>query len=73
MANAGRKQFGAGAQGKGHGSGATTDIDRSVISENMVLSNRDKSRYAAARGHDGKGVQAEQLQDSAANRLDGKV
>jgi hypothetical protein len=65
----GKKQVGAGAQGKGAGSGAATDLPPGAIPENIVLSNRDKSQHTDQRGLDSKWVQTEQLQDHAANRL----
>ena len=68
MANADRHKMGSAAQGKGTGSGAMTDLPDGVLEENMVLSNRDKSRHNDARGLDGKMVQTEQYQDHAANR-----
>ena len=68
MANADRKHIGAGSQGKGDGSGAMTDLQPEVIPENMILSNRDKSRHPEGRGLDSKHVQTEQLQDHAENR-----
>jgi hypothetical protein len=70
MANASKKHFGAGAQGKHAGTGANTDIQKEKIGENMVLSNRDKSRHSAARGMDGKEIQTEQWQDHADNRFE---
>ena len=69
MAHAGRKQIGRGAQPKGSGVGATTEIQKDLIEEHEVLSNRDKSRHPKTRGLDGKAVQADQYQDTAANRL----
>jgi hypothetical protein len=69
MANANKKHIGRGTQPKGTGSGAATDIDKTKIEENMVLSNRDKSRHTHERGLDGKQVKTEQYQDHAGNRL----
>ena len=66
MANASKKHFGAGARG----SGANTDIQKEKIGENMVLSNRDKSRHSAARGMDSKEIQSEQWQAHADNRFE---
>jgi hypothetical protein len=66
MARASKKHIGPGAQGKGDGSGGTTDIPD--IPENMVLSNRDK-RSSGERGQDSKWVQSEQLQDHEAGHL----
>ena len=40
------------------------------LSENQVLSNRDKSRHSDQRGLDSRNVQNEQLHDHAANRQD---
>lgn len=69
MANADKKHFGTGAQGKGAGVGAMTPTPKDMIEENMVLSNRDKSRHSRERGLDSKEVQTEQYQDHSANRL----
>lgn len=69
MARADRKRMGVGARGKGSGSGATTMIQKDMIEENMVLSNRDKKQYPEERGYDSKEVQTEQYQDHPANRL----
>lgn len=68
MANASRHNMGPGAQGKGSGTGAMTELPEGVLPENMVLSNRDKSLHSDARGLDGKYVQTEQYQDHAGNR-----
>lgn len=68
MANASRHKVGPGAQGKGNGSGAMSDLPDGVLPENMVLSNRDKSRHSDERGLDSKNVQTEQYQDHAGNR-----
>jgi hypothetical protein len=68
MAKASRKHFGAGAKGKGSGSGGQTEIETPDIGENAVLSNRDKAEHTRRRGLDSKRVQADQLQDSVANR-----
>jgi len=70
MSKGGKKQIGAGAHGKGAGTGANTDLQKEKIGDNMVLSNRDKSQHSDQRGMDGKHLQSEQLQDYAANRLD---
>jgi hypothetical protein len=70
MANASSKHFGSGAQGKQSGTGAMSDIDKSVLPENMVLSNRDKAQHSRERGLDSKAVQTEQFQDHEANHLD---
>lgn len=68
MANADRHKMGSAAQGKGTGTGAMTDLPDGILEENMVLSNRDKSRHNDERGLDSKMVQTEQYQDHAANR-----
>ena len=68
MAKADRHSMGPGAQGKGTGTGAMTDLPEGILEENMVLSNRDKSRHTDQRGLDSKTVQTEQYQDHAANR-----
>ncbi len=70
MANASKNSIGPGAQGKQSGTGAMTDLPEGILPENMVLSNRDKSRHGDERGLDGKHVQTEQYQDHAGNRLD---
>ena len=70
MANANSKHMGSGAQGKGGGEGAMTDIDKDKLPENMVLSNRDKAQHSRERGLDSKSVQTEQFHDHAANRMD---
>ena len=69
MANASRKHMGPAAQGKGTGTGAMAELPDGVLEENMVLSNRDKSRHSDERGLDGKAIQTEQFQDHAANHL----
>ncbi len=68
MANASKKHMGSGTQGKGDGTGALTELPEGVLEENMVLSNRDKSRHSDERGLDGRAVQTEQFHDHAANR-----
>lgn len=68
MANADRHKMGSAAQGKGTGTGAMTDLPDGILEENMVLSNRDKSRHNDERGLDSKRVQTEQYQDHAGNR-----
>ena len=68
MANADRHKMGAATQGNGTGTGAMTDLPDGILEENMVLSNRDKSRHSDERGLDSKMVQTEQYQDHAANR-----
>ncbi len=69
MANASKRHAGPGTQGKSSGTGALTELPEGVLEENMVLSNRDKSRHSGERGLDGKAVQTEQFQDHAANHL----
>ena len=68
MAHADRKHMGAGAKGKGDGSGAMTNLDEEQLPENMVLSNRDKTQHSKERGLDGKAVQTEQYSDHSSNR-----
>lgn len=68
MANASKKQIGAGAQGKGDGSGAGSILEKNLVGENEVLSNRDKAQHNEQRGLDGKNVRNEQRQDHPANR-----
>jgi hypothetical protein len=68
MANASKKHMGAGTQGKGDGTGALTELPEGRLEENMVLSNRDKSRHSEERGLDSRAVQTEQFHDHAANR-----
>jgi hypothetical protein len=70
MANASKKTAGTGSQGKGDGTGAMTELPEGVLAENMVLSNRDKSRHSDERGLDSRQVQTEQYRDHAANRRD---
>jgi hypothetical protein len=66
MSNASKKQVGAGAQGKGDGSGA---LGREAsVPENMILSNRDKKQHADGRGLDSKHVQTEQSHDHELNQ-----
>ena len=67
MANASKHGMHPGAQGKGSGSGAMTELPDGVLEENMVLSNRDKAQHGDARGLDSKTVQTEQYQDHSAN------
>jgi hypothetical protein len=68
MANASKKHVGPGTQGKGDGTGALSELPEGVLEENMVLSNRDKSRHSDERGLDSRTVQTEQYHDHAANR-----
>ncbi|MDX6807211.1 hypothetical protein [Terrihabitans rhizophilus] len=70
MANASKKHMGVGAQGKRDGSGAMTEIDKDLVPENMILSNRDKSAHTDERGLDSKWVQTEQFQDHPEDRLE---
>lgn len=69
MANASSKNMGAGNQGKGDGTGAMTDIDKDLVPENMVLSNRDKAQHSQERGLDSKTIQNEQFHDNESNQL----
>lgn len=69
MANASKKHFGPGAQGKGDGSGAMTDIPKEKLPENMVLSNHDKQAHSPQRGLDSRAVQNEQFQDQVGNQF----
>lgn len=68
MAKADRHSMGPGSQGKKSGTGAMTDLPDGILEENMVLSNRDKSRHGDERGLDGKTVRTEQYHDHAASR-----
>lgn len=72
MANASSKKFGAGQQdqGKGDGTGGMSPDTVDELSENEVLSNRDKSRHSDQRGLDSRHVQTEQHHDHVANRQD---
>jgi hypothetical protein len=45
-----------------------TELPEGVLEENMVLSNRDKSRHSDERGLDSKTVQTEQFHDHIGNR-----
>jgi hypothetical protein len=67
MANAG-KHMGPGAQGKRSGTGALTELPDGVLEENMVLSNRNKSRHTDQCGRDGAPVQTEQYHDHVGNQ-----
>ena len=62
------RHLGPGAKGKGAGTGAMTDVQKDLIGDNMVLSNRDKAEHSRDRGHDSKWTQSEQLKDHAANK-----
>jgi hypothetical protein len=66
MANASKKHMGAGAKGKGDGTGAR--VEAASIPENMVLSNRDKAQHPADRGQDSKWIQSEQMHDHELNQ-----
>ena len=68
MANASKHHMGPASQGKGSGTGAMTELPEGILEENMVLSNRDKSRHSDERGLDSKTVQTEQYHDHAGNR-----
>jgi hypothetical protein len=68
MANASKKNMGSGKQGKGDGTGALTELPEGVLEENMVLSNRDKSRHSDERGLDSRQVQTEQFRDHVGAR-----
>ena len=65
MAHADKKHVGAGAQGKGDGSGGMTP--EADVPENSVLPNRDKQQRGE-RGRDGKWIQAGQGHDSELNQ-----
>lgn len=60
MTRGDRKHVGSGAQGKGSGAGAMTDLPREKVEENIILSNRDKQQHTKERGQDSKGIQSEQ-------------
>lgn len=64
-----KTHFRSGMHGKGDGTGAQTDVAKTKIGDNEVLSNRDKAQHSNIRGMDGKSIQTEQYQDHAANRL----
>lgn len=68
MANAGKKNVGSGAQGKSDGSGSMTELPEGVLEDNMVLSNRDKSRHSDERGLDSRQVQTDQYHDHVGAR-----
>jgi hypothetical protein len=70
MARASKKRIGPGAQGKGDGTGANTEIPKDRIEENAVLSNRDKAQHSQERGLDSRQTRNDQLQDQPANRMD---
>jgi len=62
------KHLGPGAKGKGSGTGGMTDMQKELIGDNMVLSNRDKTEHSRDRGQDSKWAQTEQFEDHAANK-----
>jgi hypothetical protein len=69
MAKADSKKFGAGAQGKGDGTGAMTELDDGAVRKDDILSNRDKKQASTAeRGLDSRHVQTEEFKDHAGNR-----
>lgn len=68
MAKADHKHIGVGAKGKGHGTGAMTELDDSILPANSVLSNRDKAQHSRERGLDSKTIMDEQFQDDEANQ-----
>lgn len=70
MSGGDKKHFGRGHQGKGDGTGAMTEFDKSKVEENVILSNRDKAQHGKQRGLDSKQVQTEQYHDHADNRLE---
>lgn len=69
MAHASSKHMGVAGHGKSSGNGAMTDIDKNILPENMVLSNRDKAQHSRERGLDSKTVQTEQFHDHQSNHL----
>jgi len=66
MSNASKKHIGAGAHGKGDGTGGLTN--EAPVPDNMVLSNRDKKQHSDDRGQDSKWIQSEQLRDHELNQ-----
>jgi hypothetical protein len=69
MANADRKHFGPGAQGKGDGTGAMTELDDEKVRKSDILSNRDKAQASTEqRGLDSRNIQSEEFRDHAGNR-----
>ncbi|HLS58301.1 MAG TPA: hypothetical protein VK022_01615 [Paracoccaceae bacterium] len=69
MAKADRKHFGAGAQGKGDGTGAMTELEDEKVRKSRILSNRDKVQDATEeRGLDTANVRNEEFRDHAGNR-----
>ena len=71
MAKADRKHYGAGAQGKGDGTGAMTNLDDEKVRKDDILSNRDKAQHSKERGLDSRAVANEEFKDHAANRRPG--
>lgn len=53
----------------GKGTGAMTELDKDLVGETDILSNRDKKLHTEERGQDGNAIKTEQEQDHAANRL----
>ena len=53
------KHFGKGSQGKGDGTGAMTELDKNLVGENDILSNRDKQQHSKARGQDGNAIKTD--------------
>lgn len=69
MANADRKHFGAGAQGKGDGTGAMTELDDEKVRKNDILSNRDKAQATTEqRGLDSRNTQSQEYKDHSGSR-----
>ncbi len=69
MAKADRRSYGAGAQGKGDGTGAMRELNDEAVRKEDILSNRDKSQSATSeRGLDSRNVQSEAFKDHAGNR-----
>jgi hypothetical protein len=62
MPKEGNKGVGSSVRTKGSGSGGNTNLQRDLVGDNEVLSNRDKSSKSGARGQDGKRVQSDQYQ-----------
>ncbi len=54
MVKADRKHFGAGARGKGDGTGAMSEVATEDLPANAVLSNRDKAQHSKERGLDSR-------------------
>lgn len=69
MADADRKKFGAGMQGKGDGTGAMTDMDPEAIPANAVLKNRDVKQHSDERGLDSRAVQTERMEPHMDNQM----